>query len=151
MTDPMKGVFQGMDIIASGLRAEMQRADIVAANIANMNDTGNAERLPYVRRSVLFEEVMDEVKSVHGIGGTKVSAGVRVSEVVEDHTSEFPKFYDPGHADAGKDGFVLRSNVNVMQEMVDMRVIGRSFQANLEAMRAYRAMLQNAISNMGRS
>ena len=62
MSDPMKGVFQGMDIIASGLRAEMQRADIVAANIANMNDTGNAEDMPYVRKSVLFEEVFDEVK-----------------------------------------------------------------------------------------
>ena len=57
-TNPMKGIFHGFDIASSGLRAEMQRSEIVAVNLANMNSVGNELNLPYQRRGVIFEEVL---------------------------------------------------------------------------------------------
>ena len=73
-----------------------------------------------------------------------------MAEVKADE-SPFPVFYQPGHPDADATGRVLGSNVDLFQEMVDMQVIERSFDANLTAMRSYRTMLQNAITNIGRS
>lgn len=149
--DPMRGVFQGLDIIASGLRAEMQRADLVSANLANMHSTGNAQKQPYRRKSAEFAEVLQGVESLKGVaGGERLAAGVQVARVVEDQT-DFPRFHQPGHKDAGADGFVWSSNVDMFQELVDMSVIERSFQANLQAMRTYRQMLQNTITNLSRS
>lgn len=150
MSDP--GIFQGFDIAASGLRAEMQRSEIVAANLGNMQRTGNAAKLPYRRKSVLFEEALERARSLSGVpGGELVSGGVKVAQVVEDHVSPFPRFHSPGHADADADGWVWGSNVDLFQELVDLSVIERSFEANLAAMRTYRTMLQSTLTNMTRA
>ncbi len=152
MTDPMKGVFQGFDIAGAGMRAEMQRSEVVASNLANMHRTGNAENEPYRRKTLVFRELLDGAESSGSaeIGPGAVAGGVAVAEVKADD-SPFPVFYQPGHPDADATGRVLGSNVDLFQEMVDMQVIERSFDANLTAMRSYRSMLQNAITNIGRS
>jgi flagellar basal-body rod protein FlgC len=149
MADPMRGIFQGFDIAASGLRAEMLRSDIVAANLGNMHRTGNKHREPYRRKSVVFEEVLDRVQSVGKVaGGERLAAGVQVAAIVEDRESKFPRFHNPGHPDADEDGWVWSSNVDVFHELVDLSIIERSFEANLAAMRTYRTMLQNTLNNM---
>ena len=149
--DPMKGVFQGLDIAASGLKAELQRSEIVASNLANMHDTGNETDLPYQRRAVVFEEALDQVMSLDGVkGGRDTAAGVNVREVYRDN-SDFRHFFDPNHPDANEAGWVLGSNVDMFKEMVDLVIIERSYQANLAAMQTYRTMLQNTVTNIGRS
>lgn len=149
--DPMRGVFHGFEIIASGLRAELQRSEVVAANLSNMHRTGSAEREPYRRRSVVFEEVLEGLPGLRGIEGAgEVASGVRVARVVEDR-SPFQRFFDPGHPDADAEGWVLGSNVDMFKELVDLSIIERSFQANLAAMRVYRDMLQDTIQNIGRT
>ena len=139
----MDGMFSGFDISASGLRAEMLRSEIVAANISNMGRTGNKHVEPYRRQGVRFEEVLDGID-----GGSALAGGVRVSGVVQDFKTPFPSYHRPGDPMADEDGWVLGSNVDVMQEMVDLSVIERSFEANLAAMRTYRGMLQNVLANM---
>ena len=146
MTDEMKGVFRGLDIAAAGLRAELQRSEIVASNLSNMHRTGNATREPYRRRAVQFEELLE---GQNANGGGPAAGGVSVGRVVEDST-DFPIFYQPGHPDADESGKVLGSNVDLFQELVDMQSIERSFDANLATMRTYRTMLQNTVNNMSR-
>ena len=145
----MTGVFQGLDIAASGLRAELQRSEVVAANLANIHGR-TADGQPYRRKSVVFEEVLRDVRgsSFDGVSGShQLAAGVRVSKVYEDRVSPFLEVYDPGHVHANSEGFVLMSNVDIFREMIDMTIIERSFQANLTAMRSYRSMLQSTINN----
>ncbi len=152
MSDPMQGVFRGFDIAGAGLRAELQRSEVVASNLANMHRTGSAQKEPYRRKQLVFEELLLDAKtggnaSVGSAGAT--AAGVQVAKVVEDQTP-FPVFFQPGHPDADATGKVLGSNVDLFQELVDMQVIERSFDANLQALRTYRSMLQNTITNMSR-
>jgi flagellar basal-body rod protein FlgC len=145
----MDGMFSGFDISASGLRAEMLRSEIVASNISNMGRTGNKHVEPYRRKGVRFEEVLDGIDGARGIeGGSALAGGVHVSGVVQDFSTPFPSYHRPGDPMADEDGWVLGSNVDVMQEMVDLSVIERSFEANLAAMRTYRGMLQNVLANM---
>ena len=150
MIDPMKGVFQGFDIAGAGLRAELQRSEVVASNLANMHRTGNAEHEPYRRKTLVFRELLEGTEAGSDLAGGAKAGGVAVAEVQEDD-SPFPIFYQPGHPDADETGCVLGSNVDLFQEMVDMQVVERSFDANLTAMRSYKSMLQNAITNIGRS
>ena len=77
VTDPMKGVFRGLDISTSGLKAELQRSEIVAANLGNMHRTGNAEKEPYRRRAVVFEEVLAEARGGGDARG-RVGAGTTI-------------------------------------------------------------------------
>jgi flagellar basal-body rod protein FlgC len=141
MNDPMQGVFRGFDIAGAGLRAELQRAEV-----------GNAQKEPYRRKQIVFEEMLlDAQKGGNATMGSvdAIANGVQVAKVVEDQTA-FPVFYQPGHPDADASGKVLGSNVDLFQELVDMQVIERSFDATLTALRSYRGMLQNTITNMSR-
>ncbi len=149
MTDPMKGVFRGFDIAGAGLRAELQRSEIVASNLGNMHRTSNATNEPYRRKVLVFEELLDHAATTtaRGDGRSVVAGGVTLARVVEDQTP-FPVFYQPGHPDADESGKVLGSNVDLFHELVDMQVIERSFDANLTALRTYRSMLQNTLANM---
>jgi flagellar basal-body rod protein FlgC len=152
MTDPMKGVFRGFDIAGAGLRAELQRSEIVASNLGNMHRTGNSRNEPYRRKVLVFEELLEQAAGSAASGDGRgprdvVAGGVTLSRVVEDK-SPFPVFYQPGHPDADETGKVLGSNVDLFQELVDMQVIERSFDANLTALRTYRGMLQNTLTNM---
>jgi len=145
----MQGMFQGLDIAASGMTAEMQRAEIVASNISNMNVTRGPDGEPYLRKAVTFEEALTQAADPGGVGSAEERAqGVRISRVYEDHTTPFVPRYDPGHPHADKDGFVLTSNVDLFREMVDMMSIERSYQANLTSMRSYRQMLKSTLDNM---
>ena len=148
MTDPMSGVFRGFDIATTGLRAELQRSEIVASNLGNMHRTGNAKHEPYRRKVLVFEELLQSAAKKGASGSRDGIAGVAIARVVDD-TSPFPVFYQPGHPDADESGKVLGSNVDLFQELVDMSVIERSFDANLTALRTYRGMLQNTLQNLG--
>ena len=144
MDDPMTGIFRGFDIATSGLRAELQRSEIVASNLGNMHRTGNAGNPPYRRQVLVFEEALDAASGQANEGET----GVQVGRVVADQ-SPFEVFYQPGHPHADESGQVLASNVDVFRELIDMNVIQRSFDANLTALRTYRSMLQNTVQQLG--
>lgn len=149
--NPMLGVFRGFDISASGLMAEMQRSEVVAANLANINQVGSRESPPYQRRGVIFAEILrgaGEHGTFTGIDGAgRLSGGVRITSVYIDRKTPFKEISQPGHPLADEAGMVLAPNVDMFKEMVDLTSIERSFQANLTAMRTYRSILQSTIAN----
>ena len=69
---------------------------------------------------------------------------VRVDEIRKD-PKPFPKNYDPSHPAADTDGYVLSTNVNSLIEMSDMREAQRSYEANLNVIKASKAMLNDTI------
>jgi len=123
-----------IDTSASGLAAQRRRLDVIANNIANAETTRTARGGPYRRQQVVFSAVQE------GTG----SAGVSVSQVTEDPRP--PKMaYRPGHPDADAKGFVAMPNVNVMEEMVDLVSATRSYEANVAAVNAVKAMIRKAL------
>lgn len=141
-------MFHGLDIISSGLRAEMARSEIVAANLANAGDTGTAEDPPYMRRSLTFGEMLEQ--NTGFADADELAMGVRVAAINTDTETPPRQFFDPGHEHADEDGWVLGSNVDMFKELVDMSVIERSYQADLAAMRTYRQMINSTIQEMRR-
>ncbi len=147
----MDGVLRGFDIAASGMRTEMERAEVVASNLANMHVTRGPDGQPYRRRTLVVEETKAGtfMQALRGTASpARDLAGTRVTKVVPDDTTPFLPRFDPGHPHADKDGFVLTSNVDFFKEMVEMSVIQRSFEANVATMQAYRGMVQSALQNL---
>jgi flagellar basal-body rod protein FlgC len=150
----MRGIFRGFDIIGNGLRAEMQRAEVISVNLSHLQDVGNKDNPPYRRRSVIFREALDNESVASALQGVKGSdglvRGVEVKEVYVDEETPFVPRHDPFHPMADEEGFVLGTNVNMFKEMVDLRAVQRSFQANLVALRTYRNMISSSVQNIGR-
>lgn len=73
------------------------------------------------------------------------TGGVRVAGIQEDD-SEFQTVYDPGHPDADESGYVKMPNVNMINEMVDMMMAARAYEANLSALTTSRDMLLRTLT-----
>ena len=52
---------------------------------------------------------------------------------------------DPTHPDANEQGFVALPNINVVEEMVNMISATRSYEANVTAVKATKAMASEAL------
>jgi flagellar basal-body rod protein FlgC len=73
------------------------------------------------------------------------SGGVRVAGISVDD-SELSKIYDPSHPDADENGFVAMPNVNMVNEMVDMMMAARAYEANLAVMNSTRDLLLKTLT-----
>ena len=138
-----EGLFSVMNIASSGLYAERTRMNIIANNIANANTTKTADGMPFRRKFPVFAAELQKEINNHS-NDDKRLGGVRVQEV-KISTDPFKKLYIPGHPDANKDGFVLSPNVSTANEMVDMIVSSRAYEANLSIMRSANRMISRTL------
>jgi flagellar basal-body rod protein FlgC len=130
--------FRIFDVSASGFMAQKIRMNSIASNLANISTTKTENGEPYRRKDVEFSSVvMDET-------GKEPLEGVKVSKVVEDQ-SPFKVIYDPGHPDADKNGFVKMPNMNVIEEMVNMMMASRVYEANVNAFNISKNMFMKAL------
>ena len=140
----MNNVFSSLRISASGLSAERLRMDTISSNIANVNTTRGENGEPYRRKVAVFQENLDtEINKSTGMPETS-SIGVKAVGIQEDK-SEFRKEYDPTNPDAGADGYVTMPNVNILNEMADMIVATRSYEANVNAINSEKSMFLKAL------
>jgi flagellar basal-body rod protein FlgC len=141
-------IFSTLEISGSALSAERQRAEVVAANMANAETTHTPAGGPYRRKEVVFQTTgnLPFRMMLAGFHSTLNGAlpAVRVQRVVDDTTPPLMR-YDPGHPDANKEGYVAYPAINPVQEMVDLMGAVRSYQLNASAITASKQMIQQSI------
>ncbi|MFD2171363.1 flagellar basal body rod protein FlgC [Tumebacillus lipolyticus] len=146
------GVFDSINISASGLTAQRLRLDVVAGNIANANTTRGVNGEPYRRQIVTMgERTATSFQNVLAQEmGQASGQGVRVTGIVKDETP-FKLVFDPSHPDAVKEpgdpmyGYVRMPNVDIAREMVDMISATRSYEANVTAINAAKSQALKAL------
>jgi len=77
-------------------------------------------------------------------GLATTAPGVQIAQVVEDPSPPL-KRYDPGHPDAGPDGYVLYPDINPLTEMVDLMGATRAYGLNSSAVQAEKGMITSAL------
>jgi len=73
-----------------------------------------------------------------------VAPGVHISGVIEDPSPPLRR-YDPGHPDAGPDGYVEYPDINPIAEMVDLMGATRAYGLNSSAVQAEKGMISAAL------
>ena len=124
-------MFSIFNVSGSAVSAQSQRLNVVASNLANVDAVAGPDGKAYKARQVVFQtQAM----------GPDNAAGVRVSAVKE---SETPgrRVHDPSHPAADEEGYVTHSNVNAVDEMVNMISASRSYQNNVEVMNTAKSLL----------
>jgi len=139
-------LFSSLDVSASGMNAQRQRAELLVENLANAETTRTPEGGPYRRKDVVFSEdpgvgsFSSEFTSA--VGGH--ANGVIVSETIVDDRAP-DRRYLPGHPDADKDGYVAFPKINPAEDMVDLMGASRSYEANVAAMSAVKDMISKSV------
>ena len=121
-------------ISGGAVSAQSQRLNVVASNLANAESVAGPDGQSYKARHVVFQTQPTQ----------DGSASVKVSSVIED-SAPAKRVYEPGHPMADKEGYVTQSNVNVVEEMVNMISASRSYQNNVEVMNTARQLLQKTL------
>jgi flagellar basal-body rod protein FlgC len=160
-------LFGLMETSGEAMQAERMRAEVVAANMANAETTRTATGGPYRRQHVVFAAdqgdpgFLDSLSTASGgvasglsaaavlpmlnpSGGGTVAPGVHIAQVVEDPSPPL-KRYDPGHPDAGPDGYVAYPDINPLTEMVDLMGATRAYGLNSSAVQAEKGMITAAL------
>jgi flagellar basal-body rod protein FlgC len=123
------------DVAGSAVSAQSQRLNTVASNLANVDTVAGPDGKAYKARQVVFQTTL-----MGNVAQREASAGVRVSNITEDQTPG-RRVLDPKHPSADADGYVTYSNVNPVEEMVNMMSASRSYQNNVEVMNTARSLL----------
>ena len=144
------GMFNAMDVAATGMTAQQLRMDIISQNIANANSTRGEGGDVYRRKTVVMAE-----KNQTAFGNVLETcmgqpySGVKITAIATD-MSDLKMVYDPDHPDADENGYVSYPNVDTLQEMTDMIDASRSYEANVTAFEAAKAMASKGLELMSR-
>jgi flagellar basal-body rod protein FlgC len=132
------------EISGSAVSAQSQRLNIVASNLANAESVAGPDGKAYKAREVTFQTQL-----MGATANDPTAAGVRVSTVSEDQ-SPGRRVHDPSNPSADAQGYVTYSNVNTVEEMVNMISASRSYQNNIEVMNTAKSLLLKTLQ-MGQS
>ena len=136
-----------MESSSSGLAAQRFRMNIISGNIANAQTTRTPEGGPYRRRDVIFG-ALPAPRTFEEELRSRVSPDdplhVKVLGVAVDERPPILR-YDPTHPDSNEEGYVAFPNVNPMEELVNLMLASRSYEANVAAFNASKAMAMKAL------
>lgn len=118
-------------VSGSAISSQAQRLNTVASNLANAEAVAGPDGRAYKARQVVFETVPM---------GNDVSQGVKVSNVIESNAPQ-RRVFNPQHPNADAQGYITQSNVNPVEEMVNMISASRSYQNNVEVMNTAKSLL----------
>lgn len=144
----MMGIFDALNISASGLTAQRLRMDVTSANLANAQTTKTPGGGPYKRQDVILQEASSSDTFAGSLAGAmgpdSAPAGVEVAAIVDD-TTPTKKVYEPTNPQADKKGYVEMPNINPVSEMTDLIDASRSYQADVTAMQTTKTVFSKTI------
>lgn len=128
------GMFGAFDVAGSGLRTTRKWLDAVSDNIANLNTAQRTEESAFQARMVVAQAA-----DYGGAGGVRVAG-------VEFGSAEGRLLHAPDHPLADEDGMVRMPDMDLSDQMTQLMIAQRGYQANLSVVErakdAYSAALR---------
>jgi flagellar basal-body rod protein FlgC len=129
------GMFDSLGIAASGLLAHRKWLDAVSDNIANINTATPTSQSAFKERYIQAQAV-DYGSGEGGVAVTAAQFGNGTGRVV----------YEPNNPLADKTGYVRYPDIDLGDQMAQLIIAQRGYQANLQtidrATKSYQAALQ---------
>jgi len=128
-------------IAGTALNAQLTRMNATASNLANAGTMAGTEKDAFRAKRAVFKALVDE-QQTHA--GAPYVGGVKISHIADD-ASPPVKVADPKNPLADKDGYVYKSNVSEVTEMVEMMAAARSYQNNVEVINTARQLMMRTL------
>jgi flagellar basal-body rod protein FlgC len=161
------GSMFGLNFSAQGMSIQRKKMDLIAQNIANSDTVRTETGEPYKRKFLKVESgnnifakslsvegqqlqlnVTNESHIVASQNPQEMSISgavddVKMNEEVDQKAGE--SIYMPDNPEADEKGYVQMSNVNVINEMVDMIAVTRGYEANLQSLNSTKQMAKDSL------
>ncbi|MFQ5705936.1 MAG: flagellar basal body rod protein FlgC [bacterium] len=162
----MNDLFSVLKIGSDALNAQKKQLSITAENIANASTTRTSAGTPYKRKFLVKKAISnppmfpsllyrartrlrtanpEHIASARYQPGGGATLGSEELETQVLEKAQFKKIYDPGHPDAGADGFVEYPDINVVMEMLELISTSRAYEANITVMNTAKTLAKRAL------
>jgi flagellar basal-body rod protein FlgC len=161
----MDGIFSILHNNLDGLKLQLKRLETISENIAN------AERVPDQNGKIYRRKIVSggrNKKSSNGNFAQQMTMSLMTTNQkhlsgpssmtgfhqVEENSQQDPEIrdvgkgkliYDPTNPRADENGYLMVSDVNVIEEMVDMIAASRGYEANVTVMTAAKEMAKSTL------
>lgn len=125
------GMFGALDAASSGVTLGRTWLDATSDNVANINTVRPAGEEPFRARLVVARARAGQ----DGVDVERLTEKAGPPEVV----------YDPENPLADQEGYVTRPKVDLTEEMTNIMMASRLYQANLSVMQTARESYQQAL------
>ena len=134
-------MFKVFDIAGTGMAAQSLRLNTTASNLANANSVASSPDKAYRAREPLFAAVHAATTNAgDGDSFGDATIGVRVTGITTSQAA-IPSHYEPGNPMADANGYVYGSNVNPIDELVNMISASRSYQNDVDVMQSAKQLM----------
>jgi flagellar basal-body rod protein FlgC len=134
----MPGMFGAIGTASNGLHVYRKWLDAVSDNIANMNTVRSTDQEAFKTRYV-------EASSIDEGDGDGIGSGARISGV-KFGSAEGRLVHEPNNPLADKDGMVRYPDVDLSEQMSNMILAQRGYQANLAVIDRAKAAYEAALT-----
>lgn len=132
-------LFNVFDVAGSAMNAQSVRLNVTASNLANAGSVSGDPSKVYRARQPVFSSFGETLNNQTGI------SGVRLDGVIESN-QPLNVMFQPDHPEADENGNVYVSNVNTVEEMVNMMSASRSYQNGVEIINTTKDLLLQTLS-----
>ncbi len=127
------------DVAGTAMNAQSVRMNTTASNLANAGNVHGDEDKVYRAKQPVFATFSESLAEQTGV------AGVRLQGIVESNAPLVQR-HAPDHPDADESGNVYMTNVNTVEEMVNMISASRSYKNNVEIVKTTKDLLLQTLS-----
>jgi len=132
-------LFQVFDVAGSAMNAQSVRMNVTASNLANAGNVSGDPDKVYRAKQPVFSTFSASLANQSGV------SSVQLDGIVES-SAPLQLRYLPDHPEADDAGNVYATNVNTVEEMVNMMSASRSYKNNVEMINTTKDLLLQTLS-----
>jgi len=135
-------------IAGTALNAQITRMNATASNLANASTVSTTGEEAFRAKRPIFRTIVEEMMGKTDSNNTQdIKGGVKIEKLVDD-PAPVRRQFDPHNPLADQDGFIYQSNVNEVNEMVEMMSAARSYQNNVETVNTAKHLMMRTLDVM---
>ncbi|MBT5906777.1 MAG: flagellar basal body rod protein FlgC [Gammaproteobacteria bacterium] len=129
-----------MSIAGTGMNAQLIRMNTTASNLANAGVVAGTDAGAFRAKRPVFESLLNNAMS----GKESFEGGVRVNEIIND-PKPVKQVFEPNNPLADDNGYVFASNVNEIEELIEMMDASRAYQNNIEVISTAKQLMSRTL------
>ena len=129
-----------MSIAGTGMNAQLIRMNTTASNLANAGVVAGPDAGAFRAKRPVFESLLNNAMS----GKESFEGGVRVNEIIDD-PKPVKQVFEPNNPLADENGYVFASNVNEIEELIEMMDASRAYQNNIEVISTAKQLMSRTL------
>lgn len=129
-----------MSIAGTGMNAQLVRMNTTASNLANAGVVAGTDQGAFRAKRPVFQSLLDNAM----LGKESFEGGVRVDSIIDD-PKPVKQVFEPNNPLADEDGYVFASNVNEIEELIEMMDASRAYQNNVEVISTAKQLMSRTL------